>query len=247
MFNSNGILLDEKWQNALIDNRLDELRISLDAASSEGYENIRNSNKFDRIVQNLRAFLELQNIRLAATPRLSIWFLGTKENIKELPNLLRLAADIGIKEIHLQRLVYFQDNDGYGVARREKTLQESNDATWQLIQESQELAIGLHIQFNASGLCDPLESVQAEKDTKMPWARCYRPTSLMYIAANGNVLPCCISPFSTVDYSSIVMGNVFETSLEEIWTGLKYQNFRKQRQTEIPPTCCRGCGVLWSL
>ena len=247
LFNSNGILLDEKWRNAIIDTGLDELRISLDAASPEGYEVIRNSSKFNQIVQNIQSLLKLQKKRGALIPRLSIWFLGTKENIAELPGLIRLAAEIGIGEIHLQRLVYFQDHEGYGVARCEKTLQDSSDTALELIQNSRLLASQLGIRLNASGLGTPLESVRADSAAKMPWRKCYRPQTLMYITANGNVLPCCISPFSTVDNSSIILGNVFESSLEEIWAGPKYQNFRKQLQTDTPPKCCRGCGVLWSL
>jgi radical SAM protein with 4Fe4S-binding SPASM domain len=247
LFNSNGILLDEERQNAIIDTGLDELRISLDAASPDGYEKIRNSDQFHRIVQNLRTFLKLQKERRAVTPRLSLWFLGTKENIAELPGLLRLAADIGIKEIHLQRLVYFQDHDGYGVARREKTLRDSNDEALALIHNSRLLAARLGIRFNASGLGNPLESVQTDCAVKLPWSKCYRPQTLMYITANGNVLPCCISPFATIDYSTIVLGNAFESPLEEIWSSSKYSCFREKLQTEIPPKCCRGCGVLWSL
>ncbi len=247
LFNSNGILLGEKWQSAIIDTGLDELRISLDAASPEAYEIIRNSNKFNRIVENLRTFLMLQKKRRIVTPRLSMWFLGTKENIAELPGLLRLAADIGIEEIHLQRLVYFQDHEGYGVARHEKTLRGSNDAALELIHSSRLLAAQLGIRFNASGQGNPLESVQTDSTAKMPWSQCYRPQTLMYITANGNVLPCCISPFSTIDYSSIVLGNAFESSLEEIWLGPKYTDFRERLQTESPSKCCRGCGVLWSL
>ena len=247
LFNSNGILLDEERQNAVIDTRLDELRISLDAASPEGYKIIRNSDKFHRIIQNLQSFLKLQKERRAVTPRLSLWFLGTKENIAELPGLLRLAAEIGIEEIHLQRLVYFQDHDGYGVARREKTLRDSNDEALELINNSRLLAARLGIRFNASGLANPLESVQTDCAANLPWSKCYRPQTLMYITANGNVLPCCISPFATIDYSSIILGNVFESSLAEIWSGPKYSDFREQLQTETPPKCCRGCGVLWSL
>ena len=247
LFNSNGILLDEKWQNALIDTRLDELRISLDAASPEGYLNIRNSSQFNRVVQNLRTFMALQKKHKTARPKLSIWFLGTKDNIEELPDVIRLSADIGIGEVYLQRLVYFLDDDGYGVASRRKTLQDSGDIARVLIQRSQELAVRLGIQFNASGLCNPLESVHAESVSQIPWTGCYRPTSLMYITATGNVLPCCLSPFSMVDYSSVILGNVFESSVEEIWSNMKYRNFRKQLHTENPPICCRGCGVLWSL
>ncbi|MBW2405849.1 MAG: SPASM domain-containing protein [Deltaproteobacteria bacterium] len=106
---------------------------------------------------------------------------------------------------------------------------------------------GLGIRFNASGLSSPIESVQADSAAKLPWRKCYRPQTLMYITANGNVLPCCISPFATIDYSSIILGNAFQSALEEIWKGSKYTYFREQLQTETPPKCCRGCGVLWSL
>ncbi|MBU0987312.1 MAG: SPASM domain-containing protein [Proteobacteria bacterium] len=103
------------------------------------------------------------------------------------------------------------------------------------------------MRFNASGLCGPVDSLKGDAGARIPWRKCRRPTTLMYVAANGNVLPCCISPFSTTDYASIIFGNVFEASVAEIWTGTEYDNFRKKCQTESAPKCCRGCGVLWSL
>ena len=247
LFNSNGILLNSQRQQDLITAGLDELRISLDAASSTGYEKIRSSTRFTQIVENLKSFLLLQKQHQVAYPKLSLWFLGTRENIAELPGLIKLAAEIGIAEVYLQRLVYFQDDEGYGVARAAKTLQDSADGPSELIQESQAAAAKLGIQFNASGQSEPLESLQGQAEARRPWSKCYRPLTLMYITANGNVLPCCISPFSTVDYASINLGNVFENTLEEIWWGTKYENFRKQHQTKTPPKCCRGCGVQWSL
>jgi len=247
LFNSNGILLNSRRQQELIHAGLDELRISLDAATSIGYKKIRNSNRFEQIVENLKSFLLLQKQQQAASPKLSLWFLGTRDNISELPGFIELAAEIGIKEAYLQRLVFFQDDEGFGVARATKTLQDSADGSWELIQESQEMAVKLGIQFDASGRSRPVESLQGEVEAKLPWSKCYRPLTLMYVTAHGNVLPCCISPFATVDYSSIILGNVFENSLKDIWSGSKYENFRKQHQTATPPKSCRGCGVQWSL
>ena len=247
LFNSNGILLNEKWQKDLIDAGLDELRISMDAASPQGYLAIRNSDMFDQIVQNLKSFLKCQKKHHATAPKLSLWYLGTKDNILELPDLVRLAADIGIEEVYLQRLVYFLDDNGYGIARADKTLQDSTNDSLKRIQKSQELAEELGVQFNASGLCGPTDSLKGDIGARMPWRKCYRSLTLMYITANGNVLPCCISPFSTTDYASIILGNVFRASIADIWTGAEYHNFRKRHQTESAPKCCRGCGVLWSL
>jgi radical SAM protein with 4Fe4S-binding SPASM domain len=247
LFNSNGILLRGRRQHNLIQAGLDELRISLDAASSHGYRKIRNSDKFEQVIENIRSFILLQKQQRVTHPKLSLWFLGTRENISELPGFVKLAAEIGIGEVYLQRLVYFQDDKGYGLARHTKTLQSATDGLSELVQKSQDMAARLGIQFSASGQSEPVDSLRGQAGAKLPWSRCYRPSTLMYITANGNVLPCCISPFSSVDYASITLGNVFKDTLAEIWSGSRYRNFRKQHQSETPPKCCRGCGVQWSL
>ncbi|MEW6571320.1 MAG: radical SAM protein [Nitrospirota bacterium] len=247
LFNSNGVLLNEKKQTELIDSCLDELRISLDAASSNTYKAIRSSDKFDLIISNLSTFNKRLISQQLSRPKVSLWFLGSKENIDELPDLIQLAASIGVPEVHLQRLVYFLDENGYGLARPEKTLTGSDERVLELIQKSKDLAQQLGIVFSASGLSDPINSLQQESINLSPWKKCYRPSEVIYITSNGNVLPCCISPFSTADYEFLILGNVFETSVAEIWFGPKYRAFRKQHCTNSPPKCCRGCGVLWSL
>ena len=247
LFNSNGILIDEKRQYELITAGLDELRISLDAASPIGYRVMRNSDKFDQIVANLKSLVEHRKHLHVSRPKISLWYLGTRENLAELPEFIRLADAIGIKDVYLQRLVYFQDDTGYGVAIPEKTLVDSDGKTREYLNQSQNLAKQFGIQFNASGLHTPLESVQVNSGNPPSWKQCFRPNTLMYITANGNVLPCCISPFATSDYPSIILGNVFESRLKEIWFGSKYKKFREIHQTDSPPKCCRGCGVLWSL
>jgi MoaA/NifB/PqqE/SkfB family radical SAM enzyme len=247
VINSNGILMDAGIRRALAESGLDELRISLDAASSGGYRQMRGSDQFHRILANLRALKALQADLQTDRPAVSLWFLGTRDNIDELPRLVRLAAELEINEVYLQRLVYFQDDAGYGVAKQQKSLQESEPRLLELINESHTLAGRLGIGFNASGLCRPEESLKAECREEKPWRRCFRYHQLMYITAWGNVLPCCIAPFATADYKSLIMGNVFETPLEEIWTGERYTRFRNAHAGANPPACCRGCGVLWSL
>ena len=246
-FNSNGILLDENRQHELINAGLDELRISLDAANHQDYKAMRNSDRFEQIISNLRSFIKRMRRLQVNRPALSLWYLGTLENINALPDFVRLAAKIGVNQVYLQRLVYFHDDDGYGLATSNNTLMTSDGRVRQRVEQGQHLAKQLGVQFNASGLTSPLESVRSETRSNHPWKGCFRPTSLMYITANGNVLPCCISPFATSDYASIILGNVFETPLKEIWRGSKYRAFRKSHQTANPPKSCRGCGNLWSL
>ncbi len=86
---------------------LDELRVSLDASNAKSFREIRGKDYFARILRNVRSFRELQEREGHAKPRVSAWLTGLKETIDELPDFVRIAAEIGVKEVYLQRLVFF--------------------------------------------------------------------------------------------------------------------------------------------
>ena len=101
--------------------------------------------------------------------------------------------------------------------------------------------------MRASGLTTPLASLRSEAPGARPWAGCQRPWTLSYVTANGNVLPCCISPWVARDYEGLVLGNAFTAPFDEIWNGERYQRFRREFESETPPDPCRGCGLSWSI
>ena len=121
LFNTNGTVLNEKNGRALIDAGLDELRVSLDAANAKSFLAIRGKDYFHRILRNVRAFREMQEREGHAAPRVSAWLTGLKETVDELPAFVRVAAEIGVKEVYLQRLVFF-DTDAIGLARPDQAL-----------------------------------------------------------------------------------------------------------------------------
>ena len=84
---------------------LDELRVSLDAVTPELYARLRGIDQLPRIVRNLRAFVARHGGR--KSPRVSLWLVGMQENLHQLPDFVRLGAEIGVPEVYLQRLVYF--------------------------------------------------------------------------------------------------------------------------------------------
>jgi organic radical activating enzyme len=101
LFNTNGTLLAPRKRREIIDTGLDELRVSLDAAEAASFLRVRGKDMFDRIVRNISEFTELQRKIGAATPRVSLWLTGLKETVDELPEFVRLAARIGVTEVHL--------------------------------------------------------------------------------------------------------------------------------------------------
>jgi MoaA/NifB/PqqE/SkfB family radical SAM enzyme len=245
LFNTNGTLLTARKGKELIASGLDELRISLDAADPKAFSLVRGRDMFDRIVRNVRAFTAMQAELRAETPRVSLWLTGLKETIDQLPAFVRLAHDIGVPEVYLQRLVYFPE--GQGLARAESALFEQLDSgESRLIREAEELARELDVKFNASGATEPGTSLKQQTD-KQPWSLCRRPWTLMYFTAHGKALPCCIAPFSMRGYQSFTLGDATQQSLREIWNGERYQEFRGALLTDTPPPACASCGLRWSL
>jgi len=245
LFNTNGTLLNERRGRDLIDSGLDELRVSLDAAEPEAFLKIRGKDSFARIVDNVRRFRALQRSLAADQPRVSLWLTGLKETIGQLPAFVDLAHEIDVREVHLQRLVYF--SDGQGLARPDQALFEhTDDAEQALIRDAEERARMQGILFDASGATEPGTSLRRGDDAR-PWSLCTRPWTLMYVTAHGRALPCCIAPFSMRGYDAFTLGDATQQTLREIWNGDRYRDFRRGLLGDVPPAACENCGLRWSL
>jgi len=245
LFNTNGTLLRPKKGRELIDAGLDELRVSLDAAEAKAFQLVRGRDWFGRIVRNIRDFVELKRSAGAANPRLSLWLTGLRETLEQLPDFIRLAADLGVPEVHLQRLVHFPE--GQGLARPESSLFERLECEeTHCLAEAGRVAAELGIMLDASGAGEPEASLK-RVDGQRPWSICRRPWTLMYFTAHGRAIPCCIAPFSMRGYESFTLGNATQQSLRDIWNGPGYQSFRASLLSDAPPLACASCGLRWSL
>ena len=219
--------------------------MSLDAASAKSYRAIRGKDHFGRILGNVRAFRSLQEREGKERPRVSAWLTGLKETIAGLPAFVQLAAEIGVKEVYLQRLVFF-DHDAIGHARPDQTLYERmtrEDAAQ--LEEATALARSFGMTFSASGaVAEPGLSLKRDASAS-PWSTCRRPWTVMYFTANGRALPCCIAPFSQRGYEHYTLGDATQQTLQEIWNGAAYQSFPKRcsptnRRRPVPVAACAG-------
>ena len=243
LFNSDAISLTAARARRLVDSGLDEYRVSMDAATSATYRRLRGVDRFELVTRNVARLVGLQRELGRTTPRVSLWFTATRANVDELPGFVRLAADLDVGEVYVQRLVF----NGLGLATEGNALHgRLRSQEMDRLAEAEALATQLNVAMRASGLTNPLASLQANDDAR-PWSGCQRPWTLAYVTANGNVLPCCVSPWVARDYAGLILGNAFDERLEEIWNGARYQKFRTDFESATPPDPCRGCGRLWSI
>ncbi|MHB8575250.1 MAG: radical SAM protein [Dehalococcoidia bacterium] len=245
LFNSNGLLLRDRKHLELIESGLDELRISIDSASPETYKRVRGVNGFDRILGNLKRMLAVKAERGSLTPKVSLWMTGLKSNVRELPELVRTAHAAGISEVYLQRLVFSER----GLARADQALYgQSGEEEAEAVRLAVDVARELGVTLRGSGEVQPAEQIAGQEGPNAPRRSCMRPWKLTYVTANGQVLPCCVAPFTTAPYPSIVLGNLSVQPLAEVWNGARYRNWRAGLLSEsAPPAACVGCGADWSL
>jgi len=246
LFNSNGILLNAKRGQALIDTGLDEYRLSMDGSTRETYALVRGVDAFDKTWRNIKAFIAMQKEQDASKPAVSLWFTAMRENLHELPGLIDLASENGIREVYLQRLVYFEA----GLADSKQALfRRASPEELELVRRCEQTCKERGITFNAAGSATPSESLLRDFGER-PWSGCRRPYTLTYITSSGNVLSCCFAPFghkSAKEYQAErVLGNVFQEPIAAIWRGERYEAFRRAFESGHPAKHCSQCGINWS-
>ncbi|MBF6591119.1 MAG: SPASM domain-containing protein [Ktedonobacterales bacterium] len=247
LFNSNATALSERMGRAIIAADLNEVRVSLDGARAETYARVRgvSARTLPKIIRNLAAFTRLQRELGAERPRVSLWFTAMRENIHELPQLVDLALETGVRELYVQRLVYF----GAGLARADQALYHRAEEEHQRIIAETERRCHTHgLAFRATGSGTPVAYIGTrDVSATRPWSACQRPRTLAYVTALGNVFSCCFAPFHPGPARERVLGNVFEQPFAEIWNGPRYQAFRAAFASDQPWDQCAGCGSKWSL
>ncbi len=94
MFNTNGVLLTKSMSKGLIDAGLDKLFISFDSSLKERYEKIRVGASFERVIENVKNFVQLRNESRSSSPIVRVSMVVMKENKEEVLDYIKLWKSI---------------------------------------------------------------------------------------------------------------------------------------------------------
>ncbi len=109
---TNGHFLDEENARKTIESGLDRLIISVDGTTQEVYEQYRKEGKLDTVLQGARRLVELKKQLRSKTPHIIFQFLVVRPNEHQIPDIYRLARDIGVDEVKLKTAQVYDYEQG---------------------------------------------------------------------------------------------------------------------------------------
>jgi radical SAM protein with 4Fe4S-binding SPASM domain len=241
--NSNLTLFTRRRAALCVRSGLDALHVSLDGATKETYEHIRVNSNFERVVANIKLLEAVKETLESETPRLRLVFVLMRRNLHELPAFVELARELRVGEIFAQHLCHdFQESTLPAHYRPMRDFVETET----LLNED---AARVERYFGAARRVAEKLNVDLRLPTPRPdnphaaatsgRARCDWAWRGMYFSFDGQAMPCCM--ISTPDRFSF--GNAVEEGARELWTGEKYEDFRRGLESGDPPEICRSCAV----
>lgn len=221
---------------------LDCIHVSIDGATPETYERIRARGRFDRVLRGLQLLADARRAAGVAGPQMRLVTVIMRQNLHELPDLVRLAHRWSMQSMFVQHLCHdFGESTLPATYRpmrdfvdRETLLAEAPQRVEAWFTEARRVAGDLNVELRLPSTHRRLHPLGTPGPQRCDW-----PWRGAYISYQGLAMPCCM--ISTPDRMNF--GNVARPGLAQIWNGPEYEAFRRQLSSDKPPEICRSCSV----
>lgn len=247
---TNGTLLP-RMADDLVAAGIDDVYLSLDGPTAEINNPIRGRNSYERALAGLAA---LQRAAGGGRPNIALNFTVTGMNYTYLPDMVRLAERLGLREITVGLASYFTKAEGKAARPAFESVTGQPFLSWagycnehqhanidrarlqELMEEAETLSESVEVLITPTRYSSADKShffsdrwrtmVRANTCTKL-WAQ-------TTVLPNGNVISC-------TTFADTVMGSIRDSSLREVWQGHTYGKLRETIGTGLTPICHRCC------
>ncbi|MCA1959248.1 MAG: SDR family NAD(P)-dependent oxidoreductase [Desulfomonile sp.] len=224
---TNGLLLTREVAAKLIAAGLDWICVSMDGATKEVYEKIRQGSDFERVCDNLAAVAELRRGRV---PMTMINFVLMPMNFHQVEEIVTLAAKLGVDQVNFKQceVVRGEHGKGFGLFASEESKEtrrrEKN------VARACSLAKKLGVATTAFSFT-PTELPVCGQD----------PRDSVFIRYDGTAGPCInLAVGGTtrffgeeVTMPQVHYGRVTETELTELWETEPCRRYRERFQERV--------------
>jgi len=211
---TNGHFLNDENAQKTISSGLDRLIISVDGSTQEVYESYRKAGKLENVLEGARNVVRWKKKMKSKTPHIIFQFLVVKPNEHQIPEIYRLAEEIGVDEVKLKTAQVYDYEDG-------NPLIPSDERYSRYYQKS--------------------NGKYAVKNKLLN--HCWKLWHSCVITWNGLVVPCCfdkdadhrLGDLQTQSFKEVWSGEAYQRFREELLQG--------RDQIDICTNCTEGCKV----
>jgi radical SAM protein with 4Fe4S-binding SPASM domain len=118
---TNAHYLKDDTARETIESGLHRIIISIDGTTSETYESYRIGGQLDKVLEGTRNLVKWKKKLQSATPHIVFQFLVVKQNEHQIPEVYRLAEELGVDEVKLKTAqIYNFENGSELIPEQEK-------------------------------------------------------------------------------------------------------------------------------
>jgi MoaA/NifB/PqqE/SkfB family radical SAM enzyme len=216
-----------------------DVKISWNGATKRTQESIMIGSRWETVLDNVRIFIRVRDEHAAAGGnrcRVTFQLTFLEDNVGELPEIVRLAIDLGVDRVKGHHLwAHFSEIE-------EKSMRRSPEAIrrWNTAVDAARAVVREHV----GGGGDPilLENIfpldeQAIGDLA-PQGRCPFLGQEAWVSALGRFDPCCAPDAQRRSLGEF--GDLNEQGLVQIWNGEPYRRLTKTYRNRA---LCLGCNM----
>jgi MoaA/NifB/PqqE/SkfB family radical SAM enzyme len=222
----------KKWAELIVPLTCD-VKISYNGATKETYESIMQENSWEKSLQNTKDFIAIREEHFKQGGnycRVTFQLTFMERNVKELPDMVKLAIDLGVDRIKGHHIwVNFDEMKNENMRRNSDSIKRWND----VVKKTLEVANGKNIVLQ--NIFEIKESTDGEliQNSICPFLE-----QEAWFNTDGDFSPCCAPDELRKTLGKF--GNITEKTFFEIWESREYKKLCENYKTIM---LCKKCNM----
>ena len=211
---TNAHFISSQTAHQIVDSGLHELIISIDGTTQQTYENYRVEGKLEKVLEGINHLVEAKRMKQSALPLITFQFLVTRQNEHQLPEIKKLADELGADRLTLKTVqVYDVDNAA------------------ELIPENEKFA---RYRINEDG--KPVLKNKFRNSCWRSWSSCV-------VTWDAKIVPCCFDKDAKYQFGNLLEQNLQDAWKNTIAADFQQKILTDRKQIDICRNCSEGSKI----
>lgn len=223
---TNAHYLDDENSKKTVESGLDRLIISIDGTTQESYESYRIGGDLQKVIEGTKNILKWKKTLGSKTPHVIFQFVVFRQNEHEVEGVKKLGKQIGVDEVKIKSAQIYDYENG-----NDRIPIKKEFSRYKKVNSERDAAVFPPLEGGGFAV----KGEQPDSCWKM-WHSCV-------ITWDGKIVPCCFDKDAKHQ-----LGNLKESTFEDIWFNGSYTKFRtsllkSRNEIDICKNCSEGAKV----